>query len=247
MEKQHNKTFCIGDIHANYRGLLQCLKRSKFDKEKDVLICLGDYCDGWSETPECINELLTIKNRIDIRGNHDNWCDDWLSKGWTPSLWTQQGGQATIDAYIRTGELINDKHREFFNNLQDYYIDNQNRLFIHGGWDYYMGFPNGALFPVNAGSKAKECHWDRSLLAGARSAFGDKNNPKGKFNAIEQFKEVYIGHTAMNGLPHQFGNLWNMDTGSGFSGYLSIINIDTKEVYQSDNVLSLYPDEKGRR
>jgi len=87
---------------------------------------------------------------------------------------------------------------------------------FHGGWDYLEGFPHGAIIPVNAGSIAKECHWDRSLLDGARSAFGD-NNRKGKFKALEQFKEVYIGHTAMNGDPRQFGNLWNMDTGAGWN------------------------------
>lgn len=239
------KTFVIGDVHGNYRALLQCLERSGFDKENDKLISLGDIADGWSEVSECVDTLLSIKNLVAIRGNHDVWCYDWFEYGRTPLIWTQQGGKATMDSYVRTGKLLEQPHKDFWKNQIDWYIDDENRLFIHGGWDYMEGFPRGAELPVNAGSIAKECHWDRSLLEGARSAFGDKNRP-GKFKALEQFKEVYIGHTAMNGEPKQFNNLWNLDTGAGWYGKLSIMNIDTKEFWQSDPSKELYPEEQGR-
>lgn len=239
------KKFVIGDIHGSNKALLQVLERSGFDKESDLLISIGDIADGWSEVPECVDTLLSIKNLIAIRGNHDVWCHDWFEMGATPLIWTQQGGKATLDAYVRTGKMTEDSHKEFWKNQIDYHIDDENRLFIHGGWDYVEGFPRGAMLPVNAGSIAKECHWDRSLLEGARSAFGDKNRP-GKFKALEQFKEIYIGHTAMNGEPKQFGNLWNLDTGAGWNGQLTIMDIDTKEFWQSDNVKELHPDELGR-
>jgi len=48
------KTFVIGDIHGAYKALIQCLKRSKFDYDRDRLICLGDVVDGYPETKECI-------------------------------------------------------------------------------------------------------------------------------------------------------------------------------------------------
>lgn len=239
------KKFVIGDIHGSNKALLQVLERSGFDKESDLLISLGDIADGWSEVPECVDTLLSIKNLIAIRGNHDVWCYDWFEYGRTPIIWTQQGGKATLDAYVRTGKMTEDSHKEFWKNQIDWYIDDENRLFIHGGWDYVEGFPQGAKLPVNAGSIAKECHWDRSVLSGARSAFGDKNRP-GKFKALEQFKEIYIGHTAMNGEPKQFGNLWNLDTGAGWNGQLTIMDIDTKEFWQSDNVKELHPDQLGR-
>jgi serine/threonine protein phosphatase 1 len=239
------KKFVIGDVHGSNKALLQVLEKSGFDKESDLLISIGDIADGWNEVPECVDTLLSIKNLIAIRGNHDVWCYDWFEYGRTPIIWTQQGGQATIDAYVRTGQITEDSHREFWKNQIDYHIDDENRLFIHGGWDYLEGFPHGAMIPVNAGSIAKECHWDRSLLEGARSAFGDKNR-EGKFKALEQFKEVYIGHTAMNGVPKQFGNLWNMDTGAGWNGQLTIMDIDTKEFWQSDFTTVLHVGERGR-
>jgi len=239
------KKFVIGDIHGSNKALLQVLEKSGFDKESDLLISLGDIADGWDEVPECVDTLLSIKNLISIRGNHDVWCYDWFKYGRTPIIWAEQGGRATMSAYVRTGQLTEESHREFWNNQIDYHIDDENRLFIHGGWDYMEGFPRGAELPVNAGSIAKECHWDRSLLEGARSAFGDKNRP-GKFKALEQFKEIYIGHTAMNGEPKQFGNLWNMDTGAGWNGQLTIMDIDSKEFWQSDFTTVLHPGERGR-
>jgi serine/threonine protein phosphatase 1 len=239
------KKFVIGDIHGSNKALLQVLEKSGFDRESDLLISLGDIADGWNEVPECVDTLLSIKNLIAIRGNHDVWCYDWFEMGASPLIWTQQGGQATLDAYVRTGKMTEDSHKEFWKNQVDYHIDDDNRLFIHGGWDYVEGFPRGAMLPVNAGSIAKECHWDRSVLSGARSAFGDKNRP-GKFKALEQFKEIYIGHTAMNGEPKQFGNLWNLDTGAGWNGQLTIMDIDSKEFWQSDFTTVLHPEERGR-
>jgi len=57
----------MGDIHGNYKGLLQCLERSNFDYANDKLIQLGDVVDGWSESCECVTELLKIKNLISIK------------------------------------------------------------------------------------------------------------------------------------------------------------------------------------
>jgi len=102
------KKFVIGDTHGSNKALLQVLEKSGFDKESDLLISLGDIADGWNEVPECVDTLLSIKNLIAIRGNHDVWCYDWFEYGRTPIIWTQQGGQATIDAYVRTGQITED-------------------------------------------------------------------------------------------------------------------------------------------
>ena len=132
------KKFVIGDIHGSNKALLQVLERSGFDKESDLLISLGDIADGWNEVPECVDTLLSIKNLIAIRGNHDVWCYDWFEMGATPLIWTQQGGKATLDAYVRTGKMTEDSHKAFWKNQVDWYIDDENRLFIHAGWDYTL-------------------------------------------------------------------------------------------------------------
>ena len=42
------------------------------------------------------------------------------------------------------------------------------------------------------------------------------------------------------------GNVWNMDTGATYDGKLSIIDVDTKEVTQSEPLYLLYPEDMGR-
>jgi len=244
------KTYIIGDIHGAALALEQVLDWSNFDFKKDRLIHIGDVCDGWSETPECVDILLKVKNLIPIRGNHDVWCYDWFERGWTPILWTQQGGQATIDAYVRTGQIVDKRHREFWQSQIDYYLDEDNRFYVHGGWDYRcnINFLEEGLLSVNAGSIAKECHWDRSLLAGAASASNGGRKNDNIFNATKVYKDVFIGHTATRDhLPHQYGNLWNLDSGAGWAGKLTMMDVETKGFVQSDFCADLYPDEKGRR
>lgn len=245
------RILAIGDIHGAYKALLQVLERSSFNKEEDQLIFLGDYADGWSQTSELVDHLITLKKEckfkpIFIRGNHDVWVYDWFKYGIQPVIWTQQGGQATINSYIRTGKLVDEDHKTFW--LEDqvnWFIDDQNRLFIHAGWDYRFNddFNIAALSKVNGGSIAMECHWDRSIIESTMSAESTKN----KFKELEKFKEIYIGHTALrNALPYNYLNLWNLDTGAGWSGKLTIMDINTKKYWQSNFVKELYPEEKGR-
>lgn len=240
--------YVIGDVHGAYRALVQVLERSNFDFEKDELISLGDIADGWSETSECVDLLLKIKNFIGIRGNHDVWLYDWLKYGKTPLIWTQQGGQATIDSYIRTEKFVTDEHKNFWFNQVDWHIDSENRLFIHGGFDtYYIknedySFEKSASYMVNAGSIAKECHWNRSLFEKvAIAAYKGQ-----ELNVLDMFKEIYVGHTSVKKL-FNYKNFWNMDTGAGWHGVLTMMNVETKEVFTSDEVSKLYPEEKGRK
>lgn len=243
------KTYVIGDIHGGAKALEQVLERCGFDNKKDRLIPVGDICDGWSETPECVDILLDINNLISIRGNHDVWCHDWFDRGLTPIIWTQQGGQATIDAYVRTGKITDLSHKDFWENQIDYFIDEDNRLYTHGGWDYRsnIDFLVGGMYPVNAGTIARECHWDRSLLGGAASASQGGRFNDNVFNATKPYRDVFVGHTATRDYkPIQLCNVWNLDSGGGWSGKLTIMDVDTKEYWQSDFVKELYPLEKGR-
>jgi len=67
---------------------------------------------------------------------------------------------------------------------------------------------------------------------------------------LKLYSEIYIGHTPVTKInkiiPIQMANVWNIDTGAAFLGPLTILDIDTKEYWQSDPLPLLYPDEKGR-
>ena len=57
-----NNTYVIGDIHGGLKALLQVLERAKVT-QNDTLIFLGDYADGWSETPAVLDFLIDLSSK----------------------------------------------------------------------------------------------------------------------------------------------------------------------------------------
>jgi serine/threonine protein phosphatase 1 len=68
---------------------------------------------------------------------------------------------------------------------------------------------------------------------------------------LTTFREVYVGHTTTTRAgffkPTQRCEVWNMDQGAGWEGWLSVMDVDTKEVWMSDPVAELYPAFSARR
>ncbi len=255
------------------------MQRCRFNPNEDKLIFLGDYVDGWSESAQVVEfllelEQLSVHKPIFLRGNHDVWCQEWLNTGVQKDIWVTQGGQATLNSYIATGYLVKQEHRDFFNKLHNYYLDEQNRGFVHGGFRAKNGLGHEAY--------NSDYYWDRTLWelvlalhnnykAISRLKELDQGDDFDEFfrpinYRFEKHKEIYIGHTATTNwinkphlpefkhqkdsgpikVPMHRCNVWNMDTGAGFNGRLSIMDIDTKELFQSNLVKELYKGGHGR-
>ena len=64
------------------------------------------------------------------------------------------------------------------------------------------------------------------------------------------FNEIYIGHTPTLHynveIPMQGCNVWNIDTGAAFKGPLTLMDVDSKQFWQSEPLHELYFSEKGR-
>lgn len=274
-----SRIIIVGDIHGSYKALKQCLERSNFDYENDTMIQLGDIVDGWNETYEVVEELLKIKNIICCKGNHDEWYKEWLKYSIHPVSW-MQGGQGTLDSYCRnlgktyspkySGYITNllntdipQTHIDFFNRQVKYYKDESNNLFVHGGFNRH--------YLLNNQPEEEIFWWDRDLWLQAlsvKAGIGFEGHEPVKLKFKEEFKEIFIGHTATtnwrskeelskNGLiisskgepidyPMNACNIWNLDQGCGFRGKLTFMNLSTKEYWQSDEVSELHKDFKGR-
>lgn len=224
--KKKTRTFVLGDLHGGYKALMQVLERSKFDYDNDRLISLGDVADGWPYVTECFEELLKIKNLVMVRGNHDQWLLDYLRFEETPRVWITQGGLNSFESYQRNPEL-KEKHRDFLMSTPYYFIDEKNRLYVHGG--IKPGVDPKDVPPI-------ELMWDRNLWYSAEPIY------------IPGFKEVYVGHTTTwthKKEPFKRENVWFMDQGGGWEGKLSLMNVDTKKVFQSDKLSEVYPEGHG--
>ena len=284
------RTLVIGDIHGALKALQQVLERANFQIANDQLIFLGDYIDGYSEGAELVEFLIQLQKQckytpVFIRGNHDDLVERWLVAGEKPSTWVHRnGGLSTIDSYTKTGYLTKKSHQVFFEDLLNYYIDEKNRAFVHGGFLSKQGLGHEEY--------AEDYYWDRTLFSNVINDQMDEedkqlsqqtpsvleikemdssydesiflNSRKRKPN--EAHKEVYIGHTPTINwklntqkkyektkirklgitTPINIQNIWNVDTAAGYGIKLTMMDIETKEYFQSDLLGTLYPDEKSR-
>ena len=224
-----HRTFVLGDIHGAYRALRQCLERASFHPETDHLIALGDVADGWPETKACIDQLLSLKNLTYLLGNHDYWTLEWMQTGVGNVNWYEQGGKATVESYQGT---VPDSHIHFLKQALPFFLKD-NRLFVHAGFDPDRPIEDQSLHTLI---------WDRSF---ARMALNFHAN--GEPGKLTVYDEVYLGHTPTSSAkPIHAGSVWLMDTGAGWSGNLTMMNIETREMFTSDPVPQLYPGIEGR-
>lgn len=239
------RTVVIGDIHGADRALEQVLERVGLT-ENDTLIFLGDYVDGWSQSKEVIDRLIRLDERyscIFIRGNHDTWCETWLESGSALDKWLFHGGALTVQSYEGMTEAEKAKHLEFFQRMRNYHVDADNNLFIHAGFSSMHG-PDQEVYSSNY--SWDRTLWEMALTMDKRIQKDSKLYPK----RLKLFREIFIGHTPTINydidVPINAVNVWNVDTGAAFYGKLTVMDIETKEFWQSDVVQTLYPDEKGR-
>jgi serine/threonine protein phosphatase 1 len=238
-------TFAIGDIHGGLRALEQVLNIVPVSEE-DLLIFLGDYVDGWSQSAQTIDYLIhlsTINNCVFIKGNHDVWCENWLGGQAPDPNWMAHNGGLTIKSYHNYSKTQMQEHAAFFQQMKLYYVDNKNRLFIHAGFTSMHG-PEKERDP-------SDFYWDRSLWEVALATDNcvpklSKHYPK----RLLLYDEIFIGHTPTinydTDKPIHASNLWNIDTGAAFYGKLTVMDVESKNYWQSDTVRDLYPGETGR-
>lgn len=247
------RTFYTTDTHGELDRLLDCFVQANFDYENDTLIHGGDCVDRGPNSWGVIEELLKIKKLISLRGNHDQWMLDALIMGHHPApkyfQETAYSYRLNRNEYPETANTHPDAHcpvprdhRKFLENQRNYYVDDQNRLFVHAGFDPMQKIED---------QDGPELYWNRTLAKKAMTI-----GPNDKLNDINDFKQVFIGHTqtinwnrgeelTVNSIwtgrkkpittPIYKGQIVLCDTGGVYGGKISLLDITTDEhiLYQS--------------
>lgn len=235
-------TYVIGDIHGALKALQQVIDRIQPDGSSK-LIFLGDYIDGLPESAQVIDFLIELDTRFScvfLKGNHDVWLQEWLEKGHADPSWLTNDGKSTLRSYGTYHEEDKKRHRDFFRKFQSFHVDESQNLFVHAGFTSQQG-------------PAKEMHEDylfndRTLLETALIFKDLKDFQTYNFPIrLSLFNEIYIGHTPTlkygSETPIHAANLWDLDTGVKKNGKLTAMNIKTKQFWQSDLIIDLYPEE----
>jgi serine/threonine protein phosphatase 1 len=140
-------------------------------------------------------------------------------------LWENQGGRATMLSYDYDRRNVPQSHIDLLKSAVPYYIDDRNNLYVHGGFD--------ERYPIEE-QDPETLMWDRDLVY--KYGRGYAKGP------IKEYKRVFLGHTSTQGIMHDWNatdpiitdNVIALDTGGGWNGKLTIMNVDTLEYWQSD-------------
>ena len=239
--KNNQKRFFSTDWHGCIKEVEKVFKKCNFDFNNDLLIFGGDVFDRGKYSFECVEFLSKIKNLVWIEGNHD-WAFKELIKTNNVCLWLY-GQKETLKSYFKhyklskyedcvnekfsgvslnlPKNLVPDKHLNLLNKTLNYF-ELDGKLFIHAGLDLEESIKTQIPDVLM---------WDRNFI---------KMVIKSKKNPLPNYKEVYLGHT-----PTQYfnskeiivtDNVYLCDTGAGKyeNNIVSIINIDTKEIFYSN-------------
>jgi serine/threonine protein phosphatase 1 len=232
------RTLVIGDIHGSYKSLKRGLKLANFNIDSDRIICLGDYINGWDEDLMVIDFLIDLKNNssippIFLMGNHDFWLREMIQNDFSNfrdqeyiksnyGLWFNKGGDQTYSRYLTLSDEAIILHKEqFFDHLKRYYIED-NKLYVHAGFNPKSGFKKTLEKDPNA------LFWNRSLFEKAykieKHKKSDESNDSTHY--FDEFDKIYIGHTPTQNYgiksPVKLCNVINLDQGCKTNGKLTI-------------------------
>lgn len=169
----------------------------------------------------------------------------------------EHGGRKRMTLTSLDFSDIPPSHQTFFRGQHLYYKDDLDRLFVHAG------FMREFSLEANKRADASDFYWNRALWMQALSA----QRSQGMLKFAENFTEIFIGHTSTTNwttkekttdggiilpkgqpitIPMHADVIWNLDTGAGGTGRLTIMDVDTKEYWQSDLITDIYGDRNPR-
>lgn len=129
------KVYVIPDIHGYYKTLVSLLDTINLQPD-DLLIFLGDYIDRGPESKKVLDLVMGMKNQnpnvYALRGNHENTI-----------LELNEDEERFLHWHLRKNKMedilekgrIKRKYTDFINSLP-YYIEVDNFLLVHAGFDF---------------------------------------------------------------------------------------------------------------
>lgn len=140
------KIFAVSDIHGHYTILKNALDDAGFDPQCDdhLLICCGDYFDRGTENFQTLRFIDGIKNKVMLRGNHEDMLLEIFRTGHLKPHNYLNGTLQTIielfgkysisgDGFIDFGgkTRVLGRMTDFINEMGDYF-ETEQYVFTHG-------------------------------------------------------------------------------------------------------------------
>jgi len=195
-QRKRVKIFAVSDIHGHKQQLSDALDKAGFssDNEGHLLVVIGDLFDRGGENKETLEYLCKIKNKILIRGNHEDILMETLTSGAVGGLQVKNGTVTTLMSFFENysgGKAClpqNEKERAASKKLISLidsmicYFETENYIFTHG-W-----LPLKKEQINRDWRYAKSSEWYSARWARWNKYYGSSE--------ISESKTLVIGHTS---------------------------------------------------
>nr|DAI70233.1 MAG TPA: serine/threonine protein phosphatase 1 [Bacteriophage sp.] len=204
----YRNIFIVGDLHGCYNRLMTQLDELKFDRERDLLISVGDLIDRGAQSLECL-DLIMEKWFVCVRGNHEQMAIDALA-GRNVNLWFHNGGdwfnRLDYDQEILARALIAKA------DSLPYVIElaTNGKVVVIAHADY----PDNN-YEFDKPIDLNDAIWSRDRFGAIGEDIGDR---------IKGADAFYFGHTPIKRKWSPF-NLNYIDTGAVFGNLLTIVQV----------------------
>lgn len=209
-----SRTIAIGDVHGCAAALVRILEEIQPTPE-DEIVPLGDYVDRGPQSRQVIDELLKLGERckvIPLIGNHEVMMLEALDQGGDLlRFWLECGGRQTMESYGGSARDIPESHLDFLRGLKPFH-ETPTDIFVHANYEADVAMPQQPRYMTL---------WEHINI-----------HPPGPH---QSGKTVFVGHTPQKtGEVLDLGHLVCIDTACFVGGFLTAIDVDTREIWQAD-------------
>lgn len=223
-ENLEGKDYVVGDIHGNFRQLMNILLKMDFDFKKDRLFSVGDLCDRGEHSEEIL-KWMNYDWFIPVIGNHES-----LIIGYRQQL-------ISFEILIKVGaewwfHITEDEQKKivhYFENLPlaiELQTSNAKLGIIHAScptdsWETFKSI----LLTEDGYKYANKAIW----------TYAKEDNKR----KIEDIDYVVVGHTTQNDY-QKWENMFLIDTGATYeNGFFTILDAQTLQPvdYKSINLV----------
>lgn len=223
--------YVMSDLHGCYEKYSKMLSLIDL-KETDTLYILGDIVDRGPDGIKILLDLLTRKNVIALRGNHDHRAGVMLSRLMLPKdsitreqyerlfgFWLSDGGQPTLESFMLLSEKEKKEVLEYLKAMPFYKIVEVN------GYRYFLSHTVPELESMP--DKPEQC-------PGRNLVLGEPDYEETYYKDIT----LVTGHTPTVLIDKNYtGKIWKgnnhiaVDCGAVFGNPLGCICLDTMEEF----------------
>ena len=206
------RTIAVGDVHGHSAALTALIDAIN-PAADDTIITLGDYVDQGPDSRGVLEQLVALGQTcrlVPLMGNHEEMMLDAFENPARQEQWMAYGGRITLDSYGLPGELqqVPKEHLGFLEQLR-LYFETETHFFVHGNY-----VPNMSIDR----QPSQTVLW---------LPLDDLPGPH------YSEKVAVLGHTPQkSGKLLDLGYLKCIDTGCGYAGRLTALDVGSGHVWQ---------------